>query len=56
MSSSGNQWLIKKNVLKELDLLEKTMQYVKSINLEKLSQNKKELLEIWNQKNTFYGD
>jgi len=56
MSSSGNQWLINKNVLRELDLLEKTIQYVKSLNLEKLSQNEKELLEIWNQKDTFYGD
>jgi len=56
MSSSGNQWLINKNVLKELYLLEKTIQYIENLNLEKLSQNEKELLEIWNQKDTFYGD
>ena len=56
MSSSGNQWLINKNVLKEIDLLDRTIKYIENINMDKLSDAEKELLKIWNQKDNFYGD
>ncbi len=55
MSSSGNQWLINKNVLKELGLLDRTTTYIENIDINELSNKEKELLEIWNQKNNFYG-
>ena len=49
MSSDGNEYLINKNILKELNCLEETITYIDKIDKDKLSGEEQQLLNIWNR-------
>jgi len=49
MSSDGNEYLINKNILKELNCLEETITYINRIDKDKLSEEEKQLLILWNK-------
>lgn len=49
MSSDGNEYLINKNILKVLDCLEKTINYIDKINKDELIEQNKQLLVIWDK-------
>lgn len=50
MSSDGNRWLIAKDSLTKLISLKDVEKYICDLKQEDLSDNQKELLEIWNRK------
>lgn len=50
ISSDGNRWLIAKDILKKLISLEDVEKYISDLKQKDLSDNQKELLEIWNRK------
>ena len=50
MSSNGNRWLIAKDSLTKLISLEDIEKYISDLKQKDLSDNQKELLEIWNRK------
>ncbi|MGM0520011.1 MAG: hypothetical protein ACQERD_10255 [Campylobacterota bacterium] len=50
MSSGCNRWLIAKDSLTKLISLEDVEKYISDLKQKDLSDNQKELLEIWNRK------
>ncbi|WP_162139349.1 KAP family P-loop NTPase fold protein [Sulfurimonas hongkongensis] len=50
MSSDGNRWLIAKDSLNKLISLEDVEKYISDLKQKDLSDNQKELLEIWDRK------
>ncbi len=53
MSSSGNEYLINKNILIELNCLDQTIDFITNIKKYDLEAKQKELLEIWDKENKF---
>jgi hypothetical protein len=47
---NGNEYLINKNILEELNCLKETIDYIDKIDKNKLSKENEELLSIWNKK------
>jgi len=50
ISSDGNEYLINKNILKELKCLDKAIEFISKIDETKLMEAEKDLLAIWNKK------
>ena len=49
MSSDGNEYLINKDILKELNCLDETINYIDNLDRSKLLEKDKQLLDIWNK-------